>query len=319
MLTTCTDPLIVNQRLGRGVNILGYDPIWKLRSSGRMQAKHFRSIRAAGFNHVRINLYPFRFMGSAPEFTIQPAWLDNLDWALEQSQANSLMAILDLHEYTALAMDPFGLKPKFLAVWRQLAERYQDAQQDVLFEILNEPNSRITPEIWNDYLIEPLALIRASHPTRTVIAGPAFWNGVDYLHLLMLPAQDRHIIVTVHYYHPMAFTHQGAAWTPENKDKTGVTWLGTEAQMQAIQTDFATVQNWAFAHQRPMLLGEFGAYDKGDMESRVRYTSFVAREAERRGWSWSYWQFDSDFIAFDIDHDCWVEPIRNALIPAGSL
>jgi endoglucanase len=317
MPTTPTDPSLLNQRLGRGVNIIGYDPIWKSRSAGRMQAKHFQLIRAAGFNHVRINLHPFRFMGSAPEFAIQPAWLKTLDWALEQCRANSLLAILDLHEFTALAADPFGLKPKYLAAWRQLAEHCQDASEEVLFEILNEPNTRLTPEVWNDYLQEPLALIRAGHPTRTLIIGPAYWNGIDYLHRFNLPAHDRHIIVTVHYYLPMAFTHQGAAWSAENKDRTGVTWLGTEAEKQVIQRDFAGAQAWAAEHQRPILLGEFGAYDKGDMESRVRYTSFVAREAERLGWSWSYWQFDSDFIVFDIDHDRWVEPIRKALIPAG--
>ena len=317
MSSTPTDPFVLNQRLGRGVNIIGYDPIWKSRSTGRMQAKHFQLIHAAGFDHVRINLHPFHFMGSAPEFTIQPAWLETLDWALEQCRVNGLLAILDLHEFTALAVDPFGLKPKYLAAWRQLAAHCQDAPEDVLFEILNEPNTRLTSEIWNDYLKEPLALIRASHPTRTLIIGPAYWNGIDYLHRLELPAYDRHIIVTVHYYHPMAFTHQGAPWSAENKDRIGVPWLGTEAEKQAIQRDFAGVQAWAVGYQRPILLGEFGAYDKGDIESRVRYTSFVAREAERLGWSWSYWQFDSDFIAFDIDHERWVEPIRDALIPTG--
>jgi endoglucanase len=51
------------------------------------------------------------------------------------------------------------------------------------------------------------------------------------------------------------------------------------------------------------------------MESRVCYTSFVAREAERLGWGWGYWQFDSDFIVYNIDQDQWVEPIRAALVP----
>jgi len=75
------------------------------------------------------------------------------------------------------------------------------------------------------------------------------------------------------------------------------------------------VQAWAKEHNRPIYLGEFGAYDKADMGSRARYTHAVAREAESLGWSWGYWQFDSDFIVFDINNDCWVEPIRDALIP----
>ena len=65
-----------NQRLGRGVNIIGYDPIWRNRSEGRFQARHFGLIRAAGFQHVRINLHPFNYMGAGPDYAIQPAWLE---------------------------------------------------------------------------------------------------------------------------------------------------------------------------------------------------------------------------------------------------
>jgi endoglucanase len=51
------------------------------------------------------------------------------------------------------------------------------------------------------------------------------------------------------------------------------------------------------------------------MDSRVRYTSFVTRHAEKLGWSWSYWQFDKDFVVYDMANDKWVEPIRDALVP----
>ena len=47
-------------------------------------------------------------------------------------------------------------------------------------------------------------------------------------------------------------------------------------------------------------MGGFGAYDKGDMASRVRWTSFVAKSAEKLGWSWAHWQFDGDFIVYDM-------------------
>jgi endoglucanase len=238
-----------------------------------MQSKHFRLIREAGFNHVRINLHPFRLMGDEPAYPLTPAWLATLDWALEQCQQTGLLAILDMHEFNALAEDPIGLKPKFLAVWRQLAERFQHASEDVLFEILNEPNKKNTPEVRNDYLKDPMEIIRATNPARTVIIGPAFWNGIDFLHKLEIPEGDENIIVTVHYYHPMSFTHQGAPWSVENCDKTGVRWQGTEEEKQAIHKDFVTVQSWAEKNKRPIYLGEFGAYDKADMESRVCYTS----------------------------------------------
>ncbi len=55
-----------NRRLGRGVNILGYDPIWRSRNLARFHEKHFRLLKEAGFQSVRVNLYPFRHMNRAP-------------------------------------------------------------------------------------------------------------------------------------------------------------------------------------------------------------------------------------------------------------
>ncbi len=75
------------------------------------------------------------------------------------------------------------------------------------------------------------------------------------------------------------------------------------------------MQVWARANNRPIYLGEFGTYEKADMDSRKCYIETVVREAEKLVWSWGYWQFDSDFIVYDIDRDVWIEPILRALIP----
>lgn len=302
-----------NRILGRGVNIIGYDPIWRSRGQARFQEKHFRLLKEAGFQTVRINLHPFRHMERTNSWTLRPAWLETLDWAVRQATGQGLQVILDFHEFNAMAEDPEALKNQFLAFWRQLAAHCRNAPNSVLFELLNEPNRKLTPALWNQYLREVLAVVRETNPTRTVIVGPAFWNSVDHLSELDLPADDHHLIVTVHYYKPMPFTHQGAPWTSE-KDKSGLAW-GSEAERQAVQGDFAKVSTWAKQHNRPIFLGEFGAYDKAPMESRVRYTDFVARTAEASGWSWAYWQFDSDFLLWDMNRDAWVEPILNALIP----
>ena len=307
-----------NQRLGRGVNIIGYDDaLWQGSDQARMQDKHFRLIKQAGFNHVRINLHPFQYLGDAPDYAIHPAWLSTLDWAVAQALDNDLVAILDLHEFIAMARDFEGLKDRYLAVWEQLASRYQDYPATLLFELLNEPNGELTVALWNQFLVEPYEIIRRTNPDRTLIIGPAFWNGIDHLAELELPEADRNIIVTVHYYHPMPFTHQGASWS-EHRDLSGIEWLGTDEEQTAIVRDLDPVQAWAERENRPILLGEFGAYEQADMASRARYTSFMTRQAERLGWSWSYWQFDSDFIVYDIDRDRWVTPILNALIPPAS-
>jgi endoglucanase len=52
------------------------------------------------------------------------------------------------------------------------------------------------------------------------------------------------------------------------------------------------------------------------VELRAAYVSAVAREAERHGLPWAYWQFDGDFIVYDVTRDQWVGPIHDALVPA---
>jgi len=88
-----------------------------------------------------------------------------------------------------------------------------------------------------------------------------------------------------------------------------------EQERATIWSDFEKASAWAKKNNRPLFLGEFGAYDKGPMESRARYTAAVARAAEQQGWSWAYWQFDSDFIVYDLRRGSWVEPILHALVP----
>jgi endoglucanase len=41
----------------------------------------------------------------------------------------------------------------------------------------------------------------------------------------------------------------------------------------------------------------------------------VARAAEAHGFGWTYWQFDSDFVLWDMKADGWVQPILGALVP----
>ncbi len=245
---------------------------------------------------------------------LDPAWFKTLDWVVKNATANQLNVILDEHDFTVCGEDAQVCKPKLMAFWQQVSEHYKDAPNSVLFEILNEPNGKLTPPVWNAWIKEALAIIRKTNPTRNVVIGPTFWNSILLLDKLELPANDRNIVVTVHYYLPMNFTHQGASWNPSTAHMSGIKW-GTDAEKLKVDEDFAGVQKWAKAQNRPILLGEFGAYDRGDMDSRVRYTSYVARAAESLGWAWTYWQFDSNFIVYNIEKDEWVRPILKALIP----
>ena len=299
----------------RGVNVLGYDPFWKDPAQARFQWRHFAEIRRAGFDHVRVNLFAFDHMDASHR--LRPEWLERLDVVVREAQAAGLGVILDQHDFSACAKDVPLCRVRLAAFWRQVAPRFRNAPANVAFELLNEPHEALNP-VWNDFLLDLLAVVRQTNPTRTVVIGPTSWNSFRDLPKLVLPPDDRNILVAFHYYDPFHFTHQGATWAGEEvKTLKGITW-GSAADRAQLDADFDKVAAWSAANRRPIYLGEFGAYDKSGtpLAMRVAYTQAVARAAERRGFGWAYWQFDSDFIAWDMARDTWFEPIRGALIPA---
>jgi endoglucanase len=306
-----------NRRLGRGVNIIGYDPLWRPGAEARMQDKHFRLIKEAGFQSVRIPLHPWRDLPAEECALVGSHWLKRLDWAVEQVLANDLVGILDFHEFGTMGREPVANHERYLDTWRLLAAHCQDLPESIFFELLNEPTRELTPPLWNEYLAEAHAIVRETNPDRTLIIGPGFSNRTEFLDVMDLPEDDRNIIATVHYYFPHPFTHQGAPWG-RNRDEIGVDWMGTPAEREAIEWTFSKAQYWSNAHDRPIYLGEFGVYDKAPMDSRVRWLSFVTRHAEELGWSWGYWQFDSDFVLWDMEEDRWVQPVLDALVPPTS-
>ena len=108
-----------------------------------------------------------------------------------------------------------------------------------------------------------LKIVREKNPTRLVVVGPVGWNNINELAKLQLPEDDRRLVVTVHYYEPFHFTHQGAEWAgPEAAKWLGTKWTDTPQERQAVARDFDKAIRWAVKHKRPIYLGEFGAYSK---------------------------------------------------------
>ena len=299
--------------LRRGMNVLGYDPIWTDPKKGRFEERHFGEIRKGGFDFVRVNLHGFKHMDK--DDRLSPAFLSRVDWIMKHATAAGLSVILDEHEYEECSDDVAMCRRRLAAFWTQVAPRYKNAPPTVLFELLNEPHDKLDADTWNALFPDILAIVRKSNPTRRVVIGPTQWNNFSQLSTLKLPENDRNILVTFHYYDPFPFTHQGAPWVPEMLKVKDVAW--TPAQRTQIATDFGKVAEWSRQTGREILLGEFGAYDESGTPTAMRtaYTEAVAREAERHGFAWSYWQFDSNFLAWDMERNGWVEPIHKALIP----
>ncbi|MBX3015095.1 MAG: glycoside hydrolase family 5 protein [Caldilineaceae bacterium] len=305
----------LNQRLGRGVNLgnaleAAYEGEWGM----VLEADYFRLIAAAGFTSVRVPIRWSAHAAEAPPYTIDAQFLQRIDWVIEQALQNDLLVVINIHHYDAMMQDPDGERARFLGIWQQLAEHYQKQPPELLFELLNEPHTNLLPYRWNALVAETIALIRQTNPTRGLVVGPTSWNNLNDLVNLELPAEDQNLIVTFHLYEPFHFTHQGAEWVNGADAWLGTTWEGATAQQRQLTTLLDKATEWAAKRQRPLFMGEFGAYSKADLPSRERWTAFVARRAEERGISWAYWEFGAGFGVYDRERNAWRTELLNALI-----
>jgi endoglucanase len=307
----------VNKLLSRGINI---GNALEAPSEGEwgvtIQEEYFDLIKQAGFNSIRLPVCWSAHALNETPYTIDPNFFKRIDWAVKNCLSRNLPIIITIHHYNYLYENPAGQKYRFLSIWGQIAEYYKDYPQTLIFELLNEPHNNLNAGEWNRLLKDGLAVIRQSNRTRIVITGPANYNDIYQLEHLELPKGDRNIIVSLHYYMPYEFTHQGAFWVPDSNAWLGIKWTGTDAEKNAVIRDFDVAAGWAKENNRPICITEFGAYERADMDSRTRWTKFVADSAIEHGFSFTYWDFCYVFGLYDRQTKSWRKPLLNAVIPA---
>ena len=304
-----------NKKLGRGINLGNALESDKEGQWGvTLEAGYFEAIKKAGFDTVRLPVKWSAHAAAEAPYSIDEKFAERVDWAIDQAIANKLNIIVNVHHYGEMDSDPEKHLPRLQGLWTQIAARYKGRPEGVYFELLNEPHDKLTPEKWNAMVPKLLATVRKTNPTRPVIVGPGSWNAIWSLPKLELPREDRNLIVTVHTYDPFPFTHQNAPWVKDSAKWKGTKWTGSAAERAAIRKSLESAAAWGKKHDRPIFLGEFGAYQEADMESRARWTRFVCREAEKLGMSWTYWEFCSGFGAYDPKAKAWREALRSALL-----
>jgi len=303
-------------------------------NGGKVRGWMFAAVQQAGFDHVRltVNWNCHTHATDTNSYQIDEAWLARVDWAIASALTRNIAIIIDMHNYWDYFDNPASEREKFISMWTQLAEHYQNYPKQLFFELLNEAPWNFDDSQLGTDMAAAIAAIRVTNPYRTIIYGGSDYNKAYTLpRLTQLPADDKNLIATIHYYSPYCFTH-GQTWDcPAGHDKANqsVQWpdmfpdgetgdagqVAADASLQKVATDFDSAVSVGQQIGRPIYNGEFGAMNTRDVTSRAAYISAVARGSEQRNIGWANWGLiNCQFDAWNSTVD-WYPKIIQALIP----
>ena len=212
--------------------------------------KDFENIKSLGVEVLRLPVWFEVWNEGAPDYKVSDECWSYLDDSISWCEELGMYIIIDFHNDCdgASKTDP-NIEKVLLKVWPQIANRYKNKGDLVIYEVMNEPHFKsgnIDADIkkWGAIQGNVLKAIRQIDKKHTVIVGGADWNSIDSM--LKLPEyQDDNLIYNFHDYSPFLFTHQGAVWT-DAKRLTGIPFPYVKEKMPALPKNPTSSERWYF-------------------------------------------------------------------------
>ena len=245
-------------------------------------------IRSEGFTTIRIPVTWKNHLSAAPDYTIRREWLDRVQQVVDWCREEDLYVILNIHHesswLTNASRDYEQTMTQYRAIWTQLAARFKDYDEHLIFESMNEIGfddlgDAKGCELQNRINAEFTELVRTSGGKNAerylLLAG--YWTDIDKTcEGTILPEDDR-VILSVHYYSPATFAiaDRSSSWGYQE------TW-GTDADLAYLDGQMRKLKEHFSDKGIPVIIGEFAAtHADKDATSVVRYTAAVMEYALR--------------------------------------
>jgi len=270
---------------------------------------YWELVAEAGFDNVRL---PVRLdayvIGEAPEYEMDQQALRWLDIAINNCLSSRLVVILDYH-HSCYKDEP----EKFKKVWEQTSTRYQDYPEELFFEIVNEPNG-VSHDYLNVLQMETYRIIRKTNPTRTIAFATNWFNSAAALEYTVIPGPevDPNIIVSIHNYAPMSYSHAGMGGKHGSaKADFDPAWEKT------ITNAVAELAGYEKMHGIPIWVSEWGAYQGGGnffKEDSSVYYSWWTKAFAKYDIAYAVWEFNHGFGVFDWKEQKWKKYLLDNMV-----
>lgn len=239
----------------------------------------------AGFNIIRIPVSWGEHV-TPNNYQIVETWMKRVQEVVDYAYNKGVYVILNNHHgswnYPYYDNQEAACN-EMRIIWAQIAERFKDYDEHLIFEGENEPRKVGTPLEWNGgdregrevvnamnmAFVETIRNAGGSNPYRLLmIPGYAAAATKEALAAIEVPDDDR-IIVSVHAYTPYNFalnTSGSASWDNQTGD---------------IDYLMSTIKTLFIDKNIPVIIGEYGAVSKDNEEERAAWAKYYLTEAKK--------------------------------------
>ena len=261
-------------------------------------------VKKSGFNTIRIPVSYFLRIGEGPDYIIEKAWLDRIQEVVDYAYSQDMYIILNIHGdgyYTinnswillgdyddikdgsesSLAKEQEridNMVDKFAKVWRQIANRFADYDEHLIFESMNEMQSKQTGSAYakvfypvlnrlNQTFVDTVRQAEGKYNSKRWLEIPGWFTGFDTIlndsfgfkvptdnyRSSEIPSDQKRIMIAVHFYEPSNFCLGSVS--------KYTTW-GTEKDKRNINEKFKAVSEKFVSQGYPIVIGEYGSVNK---------------------------------------------------------
>lgn len=228
---------------------------------------------------------------------ISKVWMDRVQEVVDYAYDNGLYVILDTHhEDEWLKMNKYDKKTTamFKNVWTQIATRFKNYDERLLFEGMNEPRTKGSENEWtggteaerknvnryNKLFVDTVRKTGGNNENRCLIITSYAGTTWDYiLESLEIPNNDNKVIVDVHAYVPwglsLAMDYEETKFDDNAKSMTDITMW--------------EINEFLVKKGIPVILGEFGTGNKNNTSERAAHAKYTVSETKKLGIPCFWW------------------------------
>lgn len=283
------------------------------------------TVKAQGFKTVRIPVSYLDMIGDGPDYKIDTDWLDRVQEVVDYVVDNDMFAIVNMHGDGYYTVDHSWLlcaedddkqteiKDKYGKVWTQIADRFKDYDQHLIFESMNEefnndygkPDANAYENInaYNQIFVDSVRATGSNNEKRWLLL-PGWNTNIEYTagddYNFKIPtdngckADGKRIMISVHYYDPFNFTIDENKTAKTQWGKYAVKNYDNWGQEDYVDSQMALLNEKFVSQGYPVVIGEFGAQDKTEKfadynEFRRYWSEYLIKAAKKNGVVCVYW------------------------------